>query len=80
MCGFVCPFSEPCHGHKLIDYVQMLWDAMVFAVDEKKVYYRYFYFENLVFKDGKLHSWDGQPVEALCLKHLSYSRRLAYLN
>ena len=69
-CGFVCPFSEPCHGHKLFDYVQMLWDAMVFAVDEKKVYYRYFYFENLVFKDGKLHSWDAQPVEAVCLKHL----------
>ena len=79
-CSFVCPQLVPCNGHKLIDYVQMLWDASVFAVEEKKVYYRYFYFKNLVFKDGKLHSWDAVPLEPKCLKHLSYLHRVAYLN
>ena len=79
-CSFVCPQSVLCNGHKLLDYVEMLWEATVFAIEEKKVYYRYFYFENLVFKDGKLQSWDATLVEPKCLKHLSYSRRLAYLN
>ena len=74
------PQSVLCNGHKLLDYVEMLWEATVFAIEEKKVYYRYFYFENLVFKDGKLQSWDATLVEPKCLKHLSYSRRLAYLN
>ena len=79
-CSYVCPLSVPCKGHKLLNYINMLWEAMVYAVEEKYVYYRYFYFENLVFKNGELHSWDTTPVEAKCLKHLSYSRRMAYLN
>ena len=79
-CGYVCPHSEPCKGHKLLNYIEMLWNASVYAVEEKKVYYRYFYFENLIFKNGELHSWNATPVEPKCLKHLSYSRRMAYLN
>ena len=34
----------------------------------------------LVFKNGELHSWNATPVEPKCLKHLSYSRRMAFLN
>ena len=79
-CSYVYPYTEPCKGHKPLNYIDMLWNATVFAVEEKCVYYRYFYFENLVFKNGELHSWDTTPVEAKCLKHLSYSRRMAYLN
>ena len=79
-CSYVCPHSVPCKGHKLLNYIEMLWEASVYAVEEKKVYYRYFYFENLIFKNGELHSWNATPVEPKCLKHLSYSRRMAYLN
>ena len=80
-CGsFVCPSDTPCDGHKFIEYVDMLWDSIVFAVEEKKVYYRYFFFENIVYKNNKIHSWDAQPSDPKCLKHLSYSRRMAFLN
>ena len=79
-CSYVCPHSVPCKGHKLLNYIEMLWEASVYAVEEKKVYYRYFYFQNLIFKNGELHSWNATPVEPKCLKHLSYSRRMAYLN
>ena len=79
-CSYVCPHSVPCKGHKLLNYIEMLWEASVYAVEEKKVYYRYFYFENMIFKNGELHSWNATPVEPKCLKHLSYSRRMAYLN
>ena len=79
-CSYICPHSVPCKGHKLLNYIEMLWEASVYAVEEKKVYYRYFYFQNLIFKNGELHSWNATPVEPKCLKHLSYSRRMAYLN
>ena len=79
-CSYVCPHSVPCKGHKLLNYIEMLWEASVYAVEEKKVYYRYFYFQNLIFKNGELHSWNATPVEPKCLKHLSYSGRMAYLN
>ena len=79
-CSYVCPHSVPCKGHKLLNYIEMLWEASVYAVEEKKVYYRYFYFQNLIFKNGELHSWNATPMEPKCLKHLSYSRRMAYLN
>ena len=79
-CCYVCPYTEPCKRHKLLNYIDMLWNAAVFAVEEKSVFYRYLYFKNLVFKNDELHSWDAIPVEPECLKHLSYSRRMAYLN
>ena len=78
-CSYVFMKNVPCKGHKLLNYIEMLWSAAVFAVEEKKVYYRYFYFENFTYKNGELHSWDATPVEPKCLKHLSYSIRMSYL-
>ena len=78
-CSYVFMENVPCKGHKLLNYIEMLWSAAVFAVEEKKVYYRYFYFENFTYKNGELHSWDATPVEPKCLKHLSYSIRMSYL-
>ena len=49
-CSYVCLHSVPCKGSKLLNYIEMLWEASVYAVEEKKVYYRYFYFQNLIFK------------------------------
>ena len=52
----------------------MLWKAEACAVEEKNVFYNYFMFENLVYKNNVLNSWDMQPCDPKCLKHLSFSR------
>ena len=52
----------------------MLWKAEAFAVEEKNIFYNYFMFENLVYKNNVLNSWDMQPCDPKRLKHLSFSR------
>ena len=80
-CGFVCPKETPCGPHQFLNYVEMLWRSICWAVEEKKVYYRYFYFTNFrLTNDGKIAGWDAKPVEARDLSHLSYSKRMSYLN
>ena len=79
-CSYVCPFEKECYGHNFLNYVEMLWRAICYAVEEKKVYYRYFYFTNFKIKDGKIFSWDAKPVEPKDLRNLSYSKRMSYLN
>ena len=37
-CSYVCPLSVPCKGHELLNYINMLWEAMVYADEEKYVY------------------------------------------
>ena len=78
--NFVCPSDSPCDGHKFIDYVEMFFSSISFAVEEKKVFYKYFYFINIEYKNGQIFNWDASPIEPKCLKHLPYSRRMAYLN
>lgn len=51
-CGFVCPKGNACSMHKFLDYVEMLWKAEAFAVEEKNLFYNYFMFENLVYKNN----------------------------
>ena len=54
-CGFVCPKETPCGPHQFLNYVEMLWRSICWAVEEKKVYYRYFYFTNFrLTNDGKI--------------------------
>ena len=80
-CGFVCPRETPCGPHQFLNYVEMLWRSICWAVEEKKVYYRYFYFTNFrLTNDGKIAGWDTKPVEPKDLSHLSYSKRMSYLN
>ena len=80
-CDYVCPFTKDCDGHQFLNFVQKLWDFMYFAVEEKKIFYRYFYFGNFRIKsDGKIAGWDFKPVESKDLSHLSYSKRISYLN
>ena len=31
-CSYVCMENVPCKGHKLLNYIEMLWSAAVFAV------------------------------------------------
>ena len=48
---------------------------------KKSILYRYFYFANFrLTNDGKIAGWDAKPVEPKDLSHLSYSKRMSYLN
>ena len=35
-CGFVCPKETPCDPHQFLNYVEMLWRSICWAVEEKK--------------------------------------------
>ena len=87
-CDYVCPKLKQCDGHKFLDYIQMLWEAIHWAVEEKKVYYKFFYFHTFALtsdvectlKPVKIKGWYVLLVEPQNLSHLSYSRRMSYLN
>ena len=53
---------------------------MTFAVMEKKVFYKYFLFNNIEKKDNEIFSWDFIPAESKDISNLTYSKRLAFLN
>ena len=40
-CSYACPHRMPCNGHKLLNYINMLSDATVYAIEEKCVYYTF---------------------------------------
>ena len=82
-CDYVCPYTKECDGHQFLNFVEKLWKFMCYAVEEKKCFYKYFYFDNFRLKSDvadKIASWDFKPLEAKDLSHLSYSRRMSYLN
>ena len=87
-CDYVCPYSKECHEHQFLNFIEKLWEFMRYAVEEKKTFYKYFYFGNFrltsdqeySLRPVKIKGWDFKPVEAKDLSHLSYSRRLSYLN
>ena len=80
-CDYVCPYTKDCHGHQFLNFVEKLWEFMCYAVEDKKMFYKYFYFGNFrIDSNGKIAGWDFKPVEAKDLSHLSYSRRMSYLN
>ena len=77
--SYVCPSDIPCNQHKFLNYIQRIIDFLYYLVEEEKLHYKSFKFfpheENSDF-----FGWSSHPMESKCLKHLSYSRRLAYLN
>ena len=87
-CDYVCPYKKECTGHQFLNFVEKLWEFMHYAVEEKKCFYKYFYFGNFRLKSDveytitpdTIAGWDFKPVEAKNLSHLSYSRRMSYLN
>ena len=82
-CEYVCPSDEDCKGHQFLNYVDMLWKAICWAVEEKKVYYRYIYFTNFkvvrTIRGYEIKGWDARPTYPKDLSHLSYSKRMSYL-
>ena len=89
--GPVCESAVPCNGHKFKNYMQNIVDALMWATEEKKVYYKNVLFSNLKFSIGKKHkwskntcpvleSWEATPVDPKCLKNYTYSKRMAFFN
>ena len=78
--NFVCPSDEECHGHKFIKFVEKLFEAITYGVMEKKVYYKYFLFNNFEKKNEEIFRWDFIPSEPKDLSNFSFSRRLSFLN
>ena len=78
--GVVCSSNVPCHSHAAHGYLKHLTDEIINYVENEKLYYKAFYFRRTKNNDVALAGWTAEPVQPICLKHLSYSRRLAYLN
>ena len=84
-CGYVCPFTDECDGHKFLNFVEKLYDFQKYAVLEEKRFYNYFYFYKFQLKKDnneceKVHGWDFNSFETKDLSHLTYSKRCQYLN
>ena len=83
-CDFVCPYKNPCDGHQLLDFIEELWNFMRYSVEERKCFFRYFYFFNFRLKSHneieKIAGWNFRAIQPKDLSHLSYSKRLSYLN
>ena len=89
-CDFVCPFTKPCDGHQFLDFVETLWEFERYAVEERKCFFRDFYFCDFRLRSDetssmnnqieKIAGWNFFPIHGKDLSHLSYSRRLSYLN
>ena len=89
-CSYVCPYEKQCKGHQFLNYIEMLWRAICWSVEEKKVFFKYFLFDDFRLttdvsysinnKDFQIHGWHAKPVQPKDLSHLSYSKRMSYLN
>ena len=85
-CDFVCPYTEPCDGHKFLDFVEKLYEFQRYAVLERKYFFRDFRFYNFRLKRDEVHEiekvcgWDFTHSTSKDLSHLTYSQRCQYLN
>ena len=78
--GEVCSDSENiCNPHKFKNYIQQISDFLEYSVEEEGVFYDAFEFlpDNA---NTDFFGWSYKPVNKKCIKHLSWSRRLQYLN
>ena len=78
--GVVCESNVPCRAHAVHGYLTYLKEEIINSVENDKHFYKAFYFRLTHSDDVAFGGWTGEPVQPLCLKHLSYSRRLTYLN
>ena len=85
-CGYVCPYQKQCDGHQFLDFVEKLWEFELYAVTERKCFFREFHFYDFRFKSDKnneikkVAGWDFHASIVKDLSHLSYSQRLTYLD
>ena len=89
-CDFVCQHQKPCDGHQFLDFVEKLYEFMLYAVQDRKCFFRYFYFYNFRLRSHERYSmenqiekiagWNFYAIDLKDLSHLSYSQRLSYLD
>ena len=85
-CDYVCPYEKECDGHKLLKFIEKLYQFQHHAVIEKKCYFGKFRFYNFKLKRDEVHGcekvngWDFDYYEAKDLSHLSFSQRCRYLD
>ena len=85
-CNYVCPYQNQCDGHQFLDFIEKIWEFELYAVTERKCFFREFYFYDFHFKFDKVNEikkiagWNFNAMTAKDLSHLSYSQRLTYLN
>ena len=88
-----CPCYIQCRGHKFLFFLDELTAAIYHSVEEEKVLYRYWHFDNLKFKKEKkeihgkevytdlcLNSWNFFPSDPRDVKDKLYSQRVSLLN
>ena len=79
--NFVCPSDNLCRGHKFINFIEKIFEAMTHCVIEEKIWYRYFLFYNIKKNDeNDFLKWDFHPYGEKNLSHLTYSKRLSFIN
>ena len=78
--GVECESVVPCRSRAAHGYLKYLIDELYHYVENEKRFYKAFYFRKTCDNDVAFGGWTAEPVQPMCLKHLSYSRRLAYLN
>ena len=78
--GVVCSSIVPCHAHAAHRYLKYLIEEIFNYVENEKLFYKVFYFRKTNIDTVAFGGWTAEPVQPMCLKHLSYSHRLAYLN
>ena len=85
-----CMDTVECPGHKFLRFLEKVSDAIYHGVENEKVLYRFWFFDNLKFtkeetvngiKRDEFHlkSWDFIPIEPRDLKGKTYSQRVSLL-
>ena len=87
--GNDCAEKPSCTGHKFLFFLETVERAIFHGVENEKLLYRFWYFDNLKFtkmddefslkSDLHLKSWDFIPIEPRCLKDKTYSQRMSLL-
>ena len=88
--GSNCGETVECTGHKFLFFLETVQKAIYHGVENEKVLYRFWFFDNLKFtkmeddftlKKRELHlkSWDFIPIEPKDLKDKTYSQRMSLL-
>ena len=79
--NFICPSDNLCHAHKFIFFIEKIFEAITHCVIEEKIFYKYFLF--ILKKNNfneNIDGWDFIPSGYKDISHLSYSKRLSFLN
>ena len=87
-----CGHLIECPGHKFLRFLEKVNEAIYHGVENEKVLYRFWFFDNLKFSkeevnvkgysfQNELHlkSWDFIPIDPRDLKGKTYSQRVSLL-